>query len=67
MDSAQSYSLLKIFDREYDGMPAAWFKSANEARNVESGLRGEGISYRTKIHKSKKTGRQFIVMLVPKT
>lgn len=58
------FSLLKLFDHTYDGLPAAWLPSAVQAHNLESMLRAAGKSYKTKIHKSRKSGRQFIVMLV---
>ena len=59
-----AFSILKLFDRQYDGLPAAWFTSSSEAHNAEAALRQAGQSYRTKILKSKKAGRQFVVMLV---
>jgi hypothetical protein len=45
-------------------MPAAWFNNSTEAHNVEAALKQANQSYRTKIVKSKKNGRQFVIMLV---
>lgn len=57
-------SILNLFSDSYDGFAAAKFKSANEAHNVEVALKEAKLSYQTKIKKSKKSGREFIVMLV---
>lgn len=57
-------SILNLFNGTYDGVPAAQLKSANEAHNVEIALREAGQSFQTKIKKSKKHGRLFIVMLL---
>ena len=43
---------------------AARFKSANEAHNVEVVLKEAKMSFQTKIKKSKKHGREFIILLV---
>jgi hypothetical protein len=42
----------------------ARFRSSAEAKNVEAALRANGKSYQTKISKSKKNGREFVVMLL---
>jgi hypothetical protein len=45
-------------------VPAARLKSSAEAKNLEAALRAHGTSYQTKINKSKRTGREFIVLLL---
>ena len=57
-------SILNLFDDIYDGLPAAQLKSANEAHNLEVALKQANRSFQTKIKKSKKHGRLFIVMLL---
>jgi hypothetical protein len=57
-------SIQTFFNSTYNGIPAARFKSAVETHNLEAALRREGQSFQTKIAKSKKTGREFIVMLL---
>lgn len=56
-------SILNLFDNS-DGAPTARFKSANEAHNVEIVLKEAKQSYQTKIKKSKKSGREFIITLL---
>jgi hypothetical protein len=60
-------SITNLFSETYDGFTAARFKSSSEAHNVETALKEAQQSYRTKIHKTKKRGREFIVMLVEQT
>jgi hypothetical protein len=57
-------SIQTLFSTTYNGVPAARLKSALEAHNLEAMLRDAGHSYQTKISKSKKTGREFVVMLL---
>lgn len=57
-------SLDSKFDLTYDGLRAARFVSASEAHNLETALREYGVSYKTKIVKHKRRGREFWVMLV---
>jgi hypothetical protein len=57
-------SLDSKFTATFDGMRAARFVSASEAHNMESALRESGVSYKTKIVKHKRRGREFWVMLV---
>ncbi len=54
------------FNDLYDGFIAARLKSVAETHSLEVGLRKNGCSYQTKIIKSKKRGREFVVMLVDK-
>ena len=57
-------SLDSKFTATFEGMRAARFVSASEAHNMESALRESGVSYKTKIVKHKRRGREFWVMLV---
>jgi hypothetical protein len=53
-----------LFTQQYDGFRSFTLKSASEAIMVENALRRAHLTYRTKITRTKKHGRQFIVMLV---
>lgn len=53
-----------MFSETYNGIPAARFRSSMEAKNMEATLREHKRSFQTKINKSKKRGREFIVMLL---
>jgi hypothetical protein len=57
-------SIQNQFTDSYEGVPAARLKSSAEAKNLEAALRAHGTSYQTKINKSKRTGREFIVLLL---
>ena len=57
-------SLLSLFTEIRDGFPAARFKSASEAHNVETALRLNQMSYKTKIVKRKRASREFVVLLL---
>jgi hypothetical protein len=52
------------FVETYEGIPAARFNNSLEAKNFEEALQHVGASYRTKIIKSKKHGRQFVITLL---
>jgi uncharacterized protein (UPF0276 family) len=52
------------FTEEYEGFKAARVQTSLEANNLELMLKIENISYRTKITKHKKRGREFLIMLV---
>jgi len=53
-----------LFTQTYDGFKAAKFRSASEAIAVENELSRQGKSYQTKIMRSKKRGREFLILLV---
>lgn len=53
-----------LFNKTYEGLRAACFVSASETHNVETALRDCKVSYKTKIIKHKRRGREFWVMLV---
>ena len=57
-------SIQSRFTETYEGNIAARFNNSLEAKNFEVALQQAGASYRTKIIKSKKSGRQFMVTLL---
>lgn len=57
-------SIQNAFRDVYNGAPAARLRSASEAKNLETALRLHDRSFQTKIVKSKKTGREFVVVLL---
>lgn len=57
-------SIQNQFTDTLAGVPAARLKSSAETKNLEAALRAHGRSYQTKINKSKRTGREFIVLLL---
>ena len=57
-------SILNRLNSSYDGFKAAVFTTASEYNNFTLALREAGASFRTKITKHKKRGREFVVMLV---
>jgi hypothetical protein len=57
-------SIQSRFTETYEGNTAARFNNSLEAKNFEAALQQAGASYRTKIIKSKKSGRQFVVTLL---
>lgn len=57
-------SILSEFTSGFAGMPAARFATSAEALRLEVALRQAGVSYQTKIRKSKKNGREFVVILL---
>jgi hypothetical protein len=54
----------ELFTQTYDGFKAVKLRSASEAIMVENALGRASLSYQTKITRSKKHGREFIVMIV---
>ncbi len=57
-------NIQKIFNEVYEGFQTARVKTSLEANNIELMLKTEGVSFRTKITKHKKRGKEFIIMLV---
>lgn len=55
------------FNTTYDGYPTAVFKTSLEYNNFTTMLSEAKVSFKTKINKHKKRGREFFVMLVKKT
>jgi hypothetical protein len=52
------------FTETHDGFPSISFSSSSEYHNFEWQLKFANLSFKTKILKTKKYGREFIVMLV---
>lgn len=57
-------SIANRLNQSYEGFRAAVFTTSSEYNNFTSALREAGASFRTKITKHKKRGREFVVMLV---
>ena len=57
-------SIRNLFTDSYGGVPVARLRSSAETKKLETALRVYGASYQTKISKSKRTGREFVVMLL---
>ena len=53
-----------LFTQPYDGFKAVKLRSASEAIMLENALGRASVSFQTKITRSKKRGREFIVMIV---
>jgi hypothetical protein len=54
----------ELFTQTYDGFKAVKLRSASEAIMLENALGRASVSFQTKISRSKKHGREFIVMIV---
>lgn len=54
----------ELFTQTYDGFKAVKLRSASEAIMVENALGRASLSYQTKITRSKKHGREFVILLV---
>jgi len=52
-----------LFTQTYEGFRALKLRSAGEAISVENALQRASLSYQTKITRSKKHGREFIILL----
>lgn len=57
-------SIVNRLNQSYEGFRAAIFTTSSEYNNFTSALREAGASFKTKITKHKKRGREFVVMLV---
>ena len=53
-----------LFTQTYDGFRSVKLRSASEAIVVENALSRASMSYQTKITRSKKHGREFVILLV---
>lgn len=56
-------SIEKLFNTTYNEMRAARLRTAMECNNLQVALKDANVSFTTKINKSKKHGREFIVMI----
>lgn len=53
-----------LFTKTYEGFKALKLRSAGEAIAVENALQKQRRSYQTRITRSKKHGRAFVILLV---
>ena len=53
-----------LFTQTFEGFRSVRLKSASEAIAVERALGRAGLSYQTRITRSKKHGRSFVILLV---
>jgi hypothetical protein len=53
-----------LFTQTYEGFKALKLRSASEAIMVENALSRQSKSFQTKITRSKKHGREFVILLV---
>lgn len=60
-------SIANRLNQTYDGFKAAIFTTSSEYNNFTLALKEAGASFKTKINKHKKRGREFVVMLVGET
>lgn len=54
----------ELFTQTYEGFKALKLRSAGEAIAVENALQKQHVSYQTRITRSKKHGRTFVILLV---
>lgn len=53
-----------LFAQNFNGFRAVKLRSASEAIMVENALQRASLSFQTKITRSKKHGREFVISLV---
>jgi hypothetical protein len=53
-----------LFTQTYEGFKALKLRTATEAVAVENALSRQNKSFQTKITRSKKHGREFVILLV---
>ncbi len=54
----------ELFVQKYEGFRSVKVRSATDAAVVEAALRKAARSFQTKITRSKKHGREFVILLV---
>lgn len=54
----------ELFTQSYEGFRAVKLRSASDAIAVENALKREHRSYQTRISRTKKHGREFVILLV---
>jgi hypothetical protein len=57
-------SILNRFNSSYDGFQSAVFNNSTEYHNFATALKEAQVSFKTKITKHKKRGREFVILLV---
>jgi len=60
-------SIANRLNSTYDGFKAAIFTTSSEYNNFTLALKEAGASFKTKISKHKRRGREFVVMVVGET
>ena len=60
-------SIANRLNSTYDGFKAAIFTTSSEYNNFTLALKEAGSSFKTKLSKHKKRGREFVVMVVGET
>lgn len=60
-------ALMTRFNTQYEGSPSAEFYNSAEYHNFTLALTRNGVSFRTKIAKPKRSSRKFIVVLLNAT
>jgi len=53
-----------LFTQSFNGFRSVKVRTATEAVVIENALRKADLSYQTKITRSKKHGREFVILLV---
>lgn len=57
-------SIEDLFTQNFNGFKSVKLRTATEAVVVENALRRADLSFQTKITRSKKHGREFVILLV---
>ena len=57
-------SIDELFTQSFNGFRSVKVRTATEAVAVENALRRADLSFQTKITRSKKHGREFVVLLL---
>lgn len=57
-------SIEDLFTQNFNGFKSVKLRTATEAVVVENALRRAALSFQTKITRSKKHGREFVILLV---
>ena len=57
-------SIEDLFTQNFNGFKSVKLRTATDAVVVENALRRAALSFQTKITRSKKHGREFVILLV---
>lgn len=57
-------SIEDLFTQNFNGFRSVKLRTATEAVQVENALKRAELSFQTKITRSKKHGREFVILLV---
>jgi len=61
---AISPAMMSRFSSQFEGLPAAELHNSAEYHNFTLALTRNGVSFKTKIIKTKRSGRKFVVILL---